>query len=144
ELPAPLFRLAQSQAVSNISIGHAGGDAPPVGETCGVPPAILESFDQRARIIATAFEEACDADEPIGIDETSAAATGESCCAPCGIDDKLSGEDAAGRQGQPPFAAAALNLAKPCVEHERHAPAFGLACEHGVERGAVEVPAGVG
>src|SRR5581483_164872 len=95
ELLIPPLRITKSHAAGNIRVGHAGSDAPPVGQSGGVPPAILKGFDEDARVVAAAIKEATDADEAVGVNKTRAAATGESGDATGGINDESGREPTA-------------------------------------------------
>src|ERR1051325_6605140 len=47
------------------------------------------------------------------------------------------------REGQTPTVACALGLTKSCAQDERRATALCLACEHGIERCAIQMPPGI-
>src|SRR5437762_9177588 len=52
ERTAPLIDLAEAKAPRDVRIGHARDDAAAVRQRRGVPPAVGERFDERARVAA--------------------------------------------------------------------------------------------
>jgi hypothetical protein len=108
-------------------VGEARGDAPAVGQAGGVPPAVGERLDQRARVrAAVAREEACEVDQPVdGGDEARAAPPREL--------------RRAGRIDHEARGTAGLLPAR--VERQPDSAPLGLYRQHAVERVTVEMPA---
>jgi hypothetical protein len=131
----------KSHGASEVSVSHASYDAPAVGEARGIPPSVLKRFDHRARITVRVFEESGDANQTIGLNKSRATATSQSRGA-SGVNHETGGENDAAGKGQPPFIVRALGIANSSIENESRAQAFGFSGEHGVERSAVDVPAG--
>src|SRR5258708_1490333 len=91
ELPAPLFRVVKSHAASEVGVSHTCYQSTAIGQARGVPPTILESFNQSAGIDVATLKESGDADEAVDLDNTSGAARGQSRAAASRIHDEACG-----------------------------------------------------
>src|SRR5260221_3363293 len=118
ELPAPLLRVVELHASHEVCVGHAGYAPPSIREACGVPPTVLEGFDQGGRISNVVLEVASDPYQIVGLDETSTATTGQGRGRAGGIDDKARGKVLTGGKCQSPLVAHPLGVADSRVEHE--------------------------
>src|ERR1700722_1931201 len=137
----PACAIREGEIAADIGVGHARDNSQAVLQSAGVPPAIVNRFDERSRILfLRRIEEADKANQMIHSDDLRSGIPGGGRVAAGCVNHEATSGRLAGRELKSPFSALVLQTHRAASTPNRHATLFGLVRKKRIEPGAVEMP----